>query len=153
MARWDPSYDRELYPPGKPCDARYRRYYASLPGARLRCVPACSIRPPHGVVSETTLEMLLGELRRVGWVGRPLLVEPNPRVWERRSLPWHGLTGSHRRAAACRLRLTVPVLVLNRSAQAVLHRGETLDYFVDEAPRRGYGRLAHLADLGGRRRG
>lgn len=67
------------------------------------------VQPPHEVDAHSShLQEILASLQEHGWTGRPLLVEELPdgnyRAW----------TGSHRIAAAKKLRLsTVPCLLIN----------------------------------------
>lgn len=89
-----------------PLSPGYRRYWAT-PGATLDVLPVSEIDPPHEVRFPGRLRGIVAAMQRTGWRGRPLLVAPT------RGGRFQALTGSHRYAAAKKLKLCVPVLVLD----------------------------------------
>jgi len=97
-------------------------------GRRRRHVDPRNITPLHRVKKSRKhhLRELILRLREEGWVGRPILVEltgPN------RYQAW---TGTHRLAAARRLRMRrVPVVIIH-SAKWIRRWGPPEDLIVDE---------------------
>lgn len=75
----------------------------------VKFVPVSMINPPHQVEKEDKMIKLSENMKKNGWVGRPLLVVENNGIFE-------AFTGSHRYAAAKRAGLkSIPIYVANRT--------------------------------------
>lgn len=144
-----------------PLSPGYRRRWMTQ-GATLDVLPASAIDPPHGVEFPDRLRVIEASMARSGWRGRPLLVAPM------RGGRFQALTGSHRHAAAKRLGLCIPVLVLDpepvaRIRKEGLWRGKRRRFSPIDLkwailsghrwtgnPDEPYEKLAAIASLGGR---
>ena len=95
--------------------------------SRYRSVDPHNVEPLHGIRESRVhhLRELIERMRRGGWQGRPIVVEetaPN------RYQAW---TGTHRLAAARRLGLRVPVLLIDKT-RWIRRWGEPAGLVVDE---------------------
>jgi ParB-like nuclease domain len=95
--------------------------------SRYRVVDPMNITPLHEIRAERMghLRQLITRMKQEGWVGRPVVVEETDR---NRYQAW---SATHRLAAARRLRLWVPILLINK--ERWIHRwGVPKNLFVDE---------------------
>ncbi len=99
---------------------------------RVILVPAWRVEPPHEVREVRKYKNLVERMREHGWQGRPLIgrVSFASRLSEDEIVMYDAWTGSHRVAAAQRVGLHVPMVVLARELDAVLDARSYLDPMV-----------------------
>ncbi len=98
-----------------------------MSGSRRRTVDPRNITPLHRIKKSRLhhLRELLRRLRKDGWQGRPILVEL---IGRNRYQAW---TGTHRLAAARRLHMRVPVVLIDKR-KWVRRWGPPEDLIIDE---------------------
>lgn len=89
-------------------------------------IDANNIAAPHDVTDESKTNTIAESLERDGWLGRSVLVIDMGGTYR-------ALTGSHRIAAAARVGVDVPCLVINADDLAVEQNGVTLSQRIDRA--------------------
>lgn len=72
-------------------------------------IRAAAVVPPHGVVDDAKLHRLIESMERDGWTGRPIVAQAVGDGYA----AW---TGSHRLAAANKLDIEVPVVLVPEEA-------------------------------------
>ena len=95
--------------------------------SRYRTVDPLHVTPLHGILQSRAhhLRELIDRMRRDGWEGRSLIVEETT---PHRYQAW---TGTHRLAAARRVGLRVPILLIDKD-KWIRRWGEPRGLFVDE---------------------